>query len=545
MSVCAKCACIREGSVYFSVVSNPHNNPSPHFHPPHLGERGISPHPTGSDPGLLPPKPDLNGDAATPQSNEPARAQLLLPAIGRGTALFMGIISVVQVLLHQRHPTFDTNVWWIDLYLLNIPMLIDVVLMFFGMLWIGFALRPNMSDWRRRLTRTGIELLFLFVAWSILNFYFAYFKKTLHSPVKVPAALFFGFALALIYLGLRPEKQRNDVGSWLIMALALSGMAILFPVSQMICVGMADGTRRPDNIKIPILTPAESYLASPDLLPNYNKWLKKNLLGYSDYIGTARNYCETKPNAKNQADRIASDAMMRELEVRIGIPENRKEEFRNSIVKKFDDEKVVNPAWVGKNINSPEFAEHWRVALKNDAMNYRDADVVVLLGSETDQQPITEAAMNLRIAQAVKIFEYSQCDRIIIVAPGNLAANTGEIANLSAKLLAYKDPETGASVTIDKLIQAGTGTEADATGDRMYSALSSQLQGYHKDNPDHHPIVILVSEFYNLPRLRMRLQQESQFLFGSATNTRISPYTKNMISEVKPYWKSFFQGILN
>ena len=69
-------------------------------------------------------------------------ASAVRAGISRGVALFLGIFSLINLVIELRHPKFDANFWWIDLYPLPkiAPLVAQAVLLFLAIVWLAYAL---------------------------------------------------------------------------------------------------------------------------------------------------------------------------------------------------------------------------------------------------------------------------------------------------------------------------------------------------------------------------------------------------------------------
>lgn len=172
--------------------------------------------------------------------------------ISRGMALFLGLFSLLNLLIELRHPKFDANLWWIDLFPLPkiAPLVAQAALLFVAITWLAYAFMPVMVDWRSRVTATAIELLWLFVAWNMLNYYAGLFRGNFHTAFAMPFSFFVAIALWLIWRGVRHERPQRGPKTWGIMLLTASFLAVVFPLLQMICFGLTDYRRPADAVVV-------------------------------------------------------------------------------------------------------------------------------------------------------------------------------------------------------------------------------------------------------------------------------------------------------
>ena len=163
-------------------------------------------------------------------------------AIARGIALFMGLFTLLNLVIAIRHPGYDANLWWIDLYPLpqKAPLLAETALLFMALGWLAFAFAPRVSDWRRRATQTPIELLALFIVWNTISYYGLMIKGRISSNLPIPFSLFVLLMLWIVWRGLRADRPRRGPAVWGIMALTIGVLAIGVPLMQIALFGAID-----------------------------------------------------------------------------------------------------------------------------------------------------------------------------------------------------------------------------------------------------------------------------------------------------------------
>lgn len=172
--------------------------------------------------------------------------------ISRGVALFLGLFSLLNLVIELRHPKFDANLWWIDLFPLPkiAPLAAQTALSFVAIMWLAYALFPVMPAWRSRVTATAVELLWVFVAWNILNYYAGLFRGNFHTAFAMPFSFFVAIALWFVWRGVRHERPRRGPKTWGVMLLTTLFLAVAFPLVQMICFGMIDYRRPADAVVV-------------------------------------------------------------------------------------------------------------------------------------------------------------------------------------------------------------------------------------------------------------------------------------------------------
>jgi hypothetical protein len=163
-------------------------------------------------------------------------------SIARGIALFIAFFTLLNLVISLRHPGYDANLWWIDLFPLpqKAPLVAQSAWLFFAAVLLAYALWPTMVDWRRRATRMSIEVLSLFVVWNIISYYGLLVKGRAHSPLPVPFAAFVLILLWAAWRGARGTRSSHGPGVWVSMALTVGALAVLVPVLQIMLFGLMD-----------------------------------------------------------------------------------------------------------------------------------------------------------------------------------------------------------------------------------------------------------------------------------------------------------------
>ena len=174
-------------------------------------------------------------------------------AIARGTALFMGVFTLLNLVIAVRHPGYDANLWWIDMFPLPqfAPFVAGMVLLYMTIVWLAYAFSPDLSDWRRRVTRTSIELLALFVGWNILHYYMAILRGSAHSPLPVPFLVFVLLLLMIVWRGALAERSARGGAAWGVMAATAVVLAGIVPVLQILLFGVVDHSGRWGSTQLP------------------------------------------------------------------------------------------------------------------------------------------------------------------------------------------------------------------------------------------------------------------------------------------------------
>jgi hypothetical protein len=231
------------------TTTNGTNNPRPVAPPPPparpTSRRPASPQPTTS------PEPS----PAKPPPPPPSLQATIFSGIARGVALFIGLFTVLNLAIAFRSGNFDSNTWWINLNPLanRAPLLARLALAFAALLLLAFALLPQMSRRRRRVTRITLEILALFIVYNIWSFYRQLRHGWIHTTAPVPMSLFIGLALALIWRAAASQRQPGGPSAWLAMLFTTAALAIAVPLLQMLCFGSIEytpGVERPYDAAI-------------------------------------------------------------------------------------------------------------------------------------------------------------------------------------------------------------------------------------------------------------------------------------------------------
>jgi len=173
-------------------------------------------------------------------------SQFLLQGLARGFALFLGGFSLLNVLGELRRTGFDANIWWIDLR--PIPSVASrAFLLVAAALLITYFVRPDMSNWRRRVT-IGLSLALLVVTlWNGVGFYLALARGDIRAGVPVPLSFLVSLLLGVTLFSMARAKDTKD-GAWAkSVAAGVAAICMVgFPAAQMFCYGKTDYRRPAD-----------------------------------------------------------------------------------------------------------------------------------------------------------------------------------------------------------------------------------------------------------------------------------------------------------
>ena len=179
--------------------------------------------------------------------------RVLLPAVARGLALFLGAFSALNILGNARSPHFNANHWWIDFRPVE-PLAADAFLGLASFLLIAFAIKPSLSAGRRILTLTFTAALLIIAVWNTIVYYVLLAGKSVQTDFPVAFSIFVGAALATIVLGVvrspeRLDKRKRKTGG-IAIALVVLILALAFPLGQIYCFGKTDYRRPADVIVV-------------------------------------------------------------------------------------------------------------------------------------------------------------------------------------------------------------------------------------------------------------------------------------------------------
>ena len=207
--------------------------------------------PSGGEPAA--PSPAAAAPAAgslTRTAAAPKRRNWLVAAVARGLALFFGGFTLVNVVGALRTPSFDENLWWVDLRF--VPRLVGLVaLAMLAVTLIAYALLPRMPAWRRWPT-VGLCLGFAAVtAWNGVDFYLTWRRGDIRPGVPLPLSFVLCAAFVFIaWAALHSPAQRRRRWAAAGVVLAIAAVCVLlFPVAQVFFFGQTD-YRRPADVAI-------------------------------------------------------------------------------------------------------------------------------------------------------------------------------------------------------------------------------------------------------------------------------------------------------
>ena len=173
-----------------------------------------------------------------------------LASIARGLAFFLGAFTLLNIIGEFIHVGFDANLWWIDLRPMSKPLSITL-LTGSSVFLIYYAIRPDLSSIRKRITIWICLLLSLICLINILIFLILLARKTVSTASPVPFSAMIFISLTIVLRSIVSKRADSAKTSRLtIAALSLLTAMILFPLGQMICFGKTDYRRKSDAIVV-------------------------------------------------------------------------------------------------------------------------------------------------------------------------------------------------------------------------------------------------------------------------------------------------------
>jgi len=166
--------------------------------------------------------------------------------VSQGIALVFGLFCLVNLIGEQVVAGFDANIWWIDLRVLP-GALANALLLMSGLLLMGYAFRPAMSEWRVMVTRGTLSLLCLFAVMNVVTFYRLKSDGSLYSTPWLPfSALVAGALLLLLYGMSLPQPARFGWRHSSLVAVTALCATVILPFTQMFLFGKTDYRRSAD-----------------------------------------------------------------------------------------------------------------------------------------------------------------------------------------------------------------------------------------------------------------------------------------------------------
>jgi uncharacterized SAM-binding protein YcdF (DUF218 family) len=149
-----------------------------------------------------------------------------------------------------RHPSFDPNIWWIDLRFLPKPagqLLLSAV----GALLVAHGLRPATGGWRRHASLAVVAITGLVASMNAAAYYRIWNAGTISPRSPVPLSLLIAVLLALISLSMiRPAPSVGRRTSLEVVAAVSLAFLSGLPLLQMAFFGTTDHRRPADAVVV-------------------------------------------------------------------------------------------------------------------------------------------------------------------------------------------------------------------------------------------------------------------------------------------------------
>ncbi|HWN70891.1 MAG TPA: YdcF family protein [Haliangium sp.] len=172
----------------------------------------------------------------------------------RAIALFLGAFSLLSFLLGLAVPSFDANIWWIDVRML--PAWLEVAaLPAVGVSLLAYALLGPLAGWLRWPVALGLGFLAAVVVHNTVLFYVLVVRGMIRTDFPVPLSLLVLVPVVMMVHDAwrgppaHPWRAVRASDRWLAL-LTLALLVLAFPVVQMMCFGSTDYSRPADVIVV-------------------------------------------------------------------------------------------------------------------------------------------------------------------------------------------------------------------------------------------------------------------------------------------------------
>ncbi|MBA4148816.1 MAG: YdcF family protein [Verrucomicrobia bacterium] len=177
-------------------------------------------------------------------------ARFLRDSAPRGIALFFAAFALLNLFGELRSPGFDSNLWWIDLRFLPVPVINGLMLAIMVVLAV-FGLRSTLSRWWKLSTVLLAALFSLFALLNAAQFYIELARGNIHSSFPLPLSSFISAAFAWIAVAAWSSKAvETPKIRWLGIPVVFSACVLIFPILQVLCLGKTDYRRSADAIVV-------------------------------------------------------------------------------------------------------------------------------------------------------------------------------------------------------------------------------------------------------------------------------------------------------
>jgi uncharacterized SAM-binding protein YcdF (DUF218 family) len=166
----------------------------------------------------------------------------------RGFALFVALLTVLNLIGNLLWPGFDASIWWISFGALP-SWVAQVLLALFALMMLAFALWPRPGP-RMLLAIAAASAVFAAVALvNAATFYWLVAKGRISAGVPVPFTLVIAAGLVLVARAAYGERRVARPQDWRRVALGACFWFALFPLALMFFFGNTD-YRRPADVAV-------------------------------------------------------------------------------------------------------------------------------------------------------------------------------------------------------------------------------------------------------------------------------------------------------
>jgi vancomycin permeability regulator SanA len=156
----------------------------------------------------------------------------------------------MNVLAGLRHPSFDPNIWWIDLRFLPKPGA-QLLLSAAGALLVAHGLRPATGGWRLHASLAAVAIAVLGASMNAVAYYRIWEAGTIDPRSPVPLSFLIAFLLSFICVSmLRPSPPVARRTSRTVLAAVSLAFVSGLPLLQMAFFGTTDYRRPADAVVV-------------------------------------------------------------------------------------------------------------------------------------------------------------------------------------------------------------------------------------------------------------------------------------------------------
>jgi vancomycin permeability regulator SanA len=167
----------------------------------------------------------------------------------RAFALFVALLTMMNLLGDVFWPGFDASLWWISFGILP-PWLSKSLLGVFAVALLVFACRRPVAGRRSLVAGASALTLALAAAMNVITFYHLLITGRITAGFPVPLSSFICVGMLWVTReAWRPRTERRQLIAWRVVAGCL-GLFVMFPLAQMTCFGNTDYRRPADAVVV-------------------------------------------------------------------------------------------------------------------------------------------------------------------------------------------------------------------------------------------------------------------------------------------------------